>query len=154
MTWNLVLVDLYERVKLMIGESMNNARYGKIVIMKKISENEDVISLCKIFKHIAQTLIHTSDDQQSKLQNDGDPLTFMQLLSESKGDSLLTIKDLLKETGILSLRSCCYNLPGYKVAQVTVEIDKLLLYINNGEGNESNWFVSLRKKSNYVWKKE
>ena len=63
MTWILVLVDLYEREKLMIGESMNNSRYGIIAIMKKISENEDDISLSKIFKHIAQTLIHTSDDQ-------------------------------------------------------------------------------------------
>lgn len=103
-----------------------------------------------------QNLIHASDNEDSNLLNDGDPLVFLQLLLESGEDSLLTIKDVgsvdgLRETGIYSLRQFCYNLPKYKLAQVSAELDKYLLFIKR---IDSNWYVSFKKKSSVFEKSD
>ena len=156
MAWILVLVERYEREKVM-NENLTNETGDSIVdIINNISEKEDEISLNKVYKHVGQNLIHASDNKDCKLLNDGDPLVFLQLLSESGEDSLLTIKDVgsvdvLREAGIYSLRQFCYNLPKYKIAQVSAELDKYLLYI---ERNDSNWYVSFKKKSNVFEKSD
>ena len=126
--------------------------YGMINIMDKISKKENEISLDKVYEHVVQNLIHASDDEDSKLLNDGDPLVFLQLLSESGEDSLLTIKDVGSvDVMKVSLRMCCYNLPKYLLAQVSAELDKYILYIEN---NDSNWYVLFKKKSSVFEKSD
>ena len=118
-----------------------------IDIMKNISAKENEISLKKVYKFVVQNLIHASDDGGSKLLCDGDSLIFLQLLSEGGEDSMLTIKDVGYIDVMKSLRTCCYNLPKYLLAQVSAELDKYILYIKRGDSNNLTWFVTFRKKS-------
>ena len=105
----------------------------------------------KVYKYVVQNLIHASDDEDSKLSRDGNPRVFLQLLSEGGKDSMLTIKDVGCIDVMKSLRTCCYNLPKYLLAQVSVELDKFILYI---ESNDSKWYVSFKKKSSVLEKSD
>ena len=145
MAWVLVLVERFEREKVMNDNRTDETGDSIIDIMKYISAKENEISLKKVYKYVVQNLIHASDDEESKLLRDDDPVVFLELLSEGGEDSMLTIKDVGSIDGMKgSLRACCYNLPKYLLAQVSAELDKYILYIEN---NDSNWYVSFKKKS-------
>ena len=147
MAWVLVLVEKYEREKVMNDNRTDETGDSIIDIMKNISAKENEISLKKVYKYVVQNLIHASDDEESKLLRDDDPVAFLELLSEGGEDSMLTIKDVGYIDVMKSLRTCCYNLPKYLLAQVSAELDKYILYIKRGDSNNLTWFVTFRKKS-------
>ena len=152
MAWVLVLVERYEPVKDMNENRTDETGDSLMDIMKNISENEDEVSLKKVYKYVVQKLIHASDDEDSKLLLDGDSVVFFRFLSEGGEDSMLNIKDVgCIDVMKVSLRAWCYNLPKYLLAQVSAKLDKYLLYI---ESNDSNWYVSFKKKSSVFEKSD
>lgn len=115
------------------------------------------LPLIKVYHHLVQVLMHSSDDSAIQLQRDGDPQVFEQILLDD-GESKLKLKDISlpgKQGCEDTLRSYAFNLQRHTVEKVAAEIDNCMLVsrkdgkIENIQSKKEDWFASYKKKSSF-----
>jgi hypothetical protein len=140
-----------------IGESLMSLIERMLRMQDLTMEQYQDLPLIKVYHHLVQVLMHSSDDSAIQLQRDGDPQVFEQILLDD-GESKLKLKDISlpgKQGCEDTLRPYAFNLQRHTVEKVAVEIDNCMLVsrkdgkIENIQSKKEDWFASYKKKSSF-----
>ena len=165
MSWMLLVVEnLQQEMEIIesdkalvfssIGESLMSLIERMLRMQDLTMEQYQDLPLIKVYHHLVQVLMHSSDDSAIQLQRDGDPQVFEQILLDD-GESKLKLKDVSlpgKQGCEDTLRQDAFNLQRHTVEKVAVEIDNCMLVsrkdgkIENIQSKKDDWFASSYKK--------